>query len=178
MKKQQVKKGSNTYYLLGTDINDTKYWLVSPSWDCDWYWGFGYIKTFERNFAPNIARDLDMHVHVDTSDKVIADGKNIFTDGFFADPTFSDNEGWKLRELFAQFYTLHEAYKIFRSGNAHVSGSIKPVAQNKFYATDLAREILPEIMIQILAILETENSSRSIVFEQADKINKDKAGLR
>ena len=38
--RQQDKKKE---YLLGTDEYGIKYWLESESWDCNWYWGFGYL---------------------------------------------------------------------------------------------------------------------------------------
>lgn len=28
---------------LGTTLDNEKLYLSKPSWDCDWYWGFGYV---------------------------------------------------------------------------------------------------------------------------------------
>jgi hypothetical protein len=40
-------------YLIGKDKSGTNYWLESPSWDCDWYWGFGYIETYVKCISGN-----------------------------------------------------------------------------------------------------------------------------
>lgn len=34
-------------FLLGIDEYEQEYWLKESSWDCNWYWGFGYIFTFD-----------------------------------------------------------------------------------------------------------------------------------
>ena len=41
---KQIKKyNQNGKYLLGINKEDKKVYLTKPSWDCSWYWGFGYI---------------------------------------------------------------------------------------------------------------------------------------
>ena len=37
------------FYLLGRDEEGINYWLEEPSWDCGWYWGFGYVETYTTN---------------------------------------------------------------------------------------------------------------------------------
>ena len=49
MKKQTTTAFKKKIYLLGADAEGTKYWLEAPSWDCDWYWGFGYVETYTNN---------------------------------------------------------------------------------------------------------------------------------
>lgn len=58
MEKQKITKFGDDYYLLGINQNNEKVWLKQPSWDCDWYWGLGYVQTFEENYS-----DIDMHTH-------------------------------------------------------------------------------------------------------------------
>lgn len=38
-----IKQNLNKLWYLGKDQYDTRYYLSAPRWDCDWYWGFGYI---------------------------------------------------------------------------------------------------------------------------------------
>lgn len=45
MKKTIRETNTGTYFLLGCDSENIMYWLKSPSWDCGWYWGFGYIRS-------------------------------------------------------------------------------------------------------------------------------------
>ena len=45
MKKEKRKAFGKKIYLLGKDAEGVKYWLEEASWDCNWYYGFGYIET-------------------------------------------------------------------------------------------------------------------------------------
>ena len=66
MKKQTTIAFNKKIYLLGADAEGTKYWLEAPSWDCDRYWGFGYVETYTNNDCPNKSRDINSHQHFDS----------------------------------------------------------------------------------------------------------------
>ena len=59
IKKEKDHAFGKDVYLLGKDAEGVKYWLESPSWDCGWYWGFGYVETYQRNWRPSLARDIE-----------------------------------------------------------------------------------------------------------------------
>ena len=63
--KKQSKAFGKDIYLLGEDQDGIKYWLQSPSFDCGWYWGFGYIMTYTNNRRPDLAKDIDSHQHIE-----------------------------------------------------------------------------------------------------------------
>lgn len=63
MKKQKSKAFRKEIYLLGCDSSGQNYWLEAPSWDCNWYWGFGYIETYTNNSNPSISKDIESHQH-------------------------------------------------------------------------------------------------------------------
>jgi hypothetical protein len=63
MEKQKDHAFGKDVYLLGTDENGIRYWLEAASWDCGWYWGFGYIETYKNNQTPSKAQDFDSHEH-------------------------------------------------------------------------------------------------------------------
>ena len=46
LNKKKIHVFGKDAYLLGKDDQGIQYWLESPSWDCDWYWGFGYVETY------------------------------------------------------------------------------------------------------------------------------------
>jgi hypothetical protein len=35
------------HYFLGKNHDNENVYLIEPSWDCNWYWGFGYIQTYK-----------------------------------------------------------------------------------------------------------------------------------
>jgi len=63
MKKRISEAFGKKVYLLGKDDEGTLYWLEAPSWDCGWYWGFGYIETYTNNNNPNRSQDITSHQH-------------------------------------------------------------------------------------------------------------------
>lgn len=105
-------------YLLGKNGNGTKYWLKAPSWDCNWYWRFGYIVTYEGNCKPEDALDLNLHTHADNfMDWCIEwSGKK----PVLKETTFSEHEAWKLSELFKRFYMFEDLAAYYRRGSVRI----------------------------------------------------------
>ena len=59
MEKQKITKFGDDYYLLGINQENEKVWLEKPSWDCDWYWGFGYVEIFNQNYSVPLCHKRD-----------------------------------------------------------------------------------------------------------------------
>lgn len=98
MKKRTTKAFGKKVYLLGTDEYDRYLWLEAPSWDCGWYWGFGYIEEYTNHKNPSIAIDINMHTHWSIIHK---DAKLPFKE-----ITMSKTEYINVKRLFAEFYAL------------------------------------------------------------------------
>ena len=115
MKKQTIEKFGNKYYLLGTRKEDNKkIWLQEGSFDCDWYWGVGYVEVFNRNYT-----DISEHTHFDS----LFLKRNIFDSfkDYFKDTTLSDNEIWQLLELMQTIYTLREMSDTIHRRGSHIT---------------------------------------------------------
>jgi len=161
MKKQRSQAFKKEIYLLGSDAEGVKYWLETPSWDCGWYWGFGYVETYTNNTDPSKARDVESHQHADGEYKSQCvnptSDTNIFTGDFLIQKTFKDTEGWKLRELMATFYHLKEQATFFDHGGMHITTN--PLAR-QFAKPERAKNInekdIPAVTAEILAILSPE----------------------
>ena len=159
-KKISVRRGKKLY-LLGKGTDGTYYWLVEPSWDCDWYWGFGYVQTFTNNTRPDLARDLESHLHIDSCfmGKIGENGEYIYN--IFDAPrlkggtTFTEKEGWELSELFSQFYTLRKSSDLFHSRKSNVSStSVKHDNETCGEIYDyINNEMMPAIFARIKEIL-------------------------
>jgi hypothetical protein len=129
-------------YLVGEDNEGTKYWLDAPSWDCDWYWGFGYIGT------------KDSHQHADGKYGPDYPDSNLFTGKFLVKKTFTENEGWKLRELFATFYQLRKQAELVGRGGMHVTTNpLNELLTDKKQAEDINKRLLPAVMKAITDLL-------------------------
>jgi len=145
-------------YLLGKDSDGTRYWLEAPRWDCDWYWGFGYVETYKRNAAPSKAYDIDSHQHIDSSFMGSIDGKyihNIYNCPTLSETTFTESEGWQLSELFKQFYLLREMadFSHKEKPGCHVTTSPVDHGDMTEWNNHINKVMMPKIFEAILAIL-------------------------
>ena len=41
--------GNKRSFFIGKDAEGVSYWIEEPSWDCDWYWGFGYVQGYQSD---------------------------------------------------------------------------------------------------------------------------------
>ena len=144
--------------LLG-QVNGENIYLTSPSWDCDWYWGFGYLG------------NKNCHYHIDglKTIETYNFGKKCFEyefvnlyDGLkrhFDEGTFivtKDKDIWKLAELFASFYLLRKTAEMYHLGGAHyTSNPCKDLIKNDIEYQRINNEVLPVIFDEIYKILES-----------------------
>ena len=110
--KDTIRLGMVSKRYANKDIAGQTLHLTKHSWDCGWYWGFGYIGN--RN----------LHIHF----KECFLNNKSFTDtevGMIFDETnINQEEWWILRDLFVSAYALqdaaatyhyqgHQTYKVF-----------------------------------------------------------------
>ena len=101
-----------TKKYLGKTRDDYKHaagesiYLKKHSWDCGWYWGFGYVG------------NGTMHTHFDSIflNSSITDIKDIFKK-----TKITQEQWWTLRDLFIQAYTLKKCAEVYRHGGHQTS---------------------------------------------------------
>lgn len=103
-------------------------YLTRPSFDCNWYWGFGYLGN--RN----------CHYHLDG----IAKGENInFYDAlkkhFGASFIVKGDAVWKFAEIVLTIYTLKKTAELFHLGGSHMTTN--PAADTLKAKSDWEKEI-------------------------------------
>lgn len=79
----------------------TRFYIDKHKWDCDWYWGFGYIGNSE------------LLTHFDS---VFLNEAENEVNKIFIKPVFTQGEWWVIRDLFIQAYGLSEAAEIYQHG--------------------------------------------------------------
>jgi hypothetical protein len=79
-------------------INNEKLYLEKHSWDCGWYWGFGYIG------------NKNLHTHYDIMMHDF-EFKNIWQE-----TPFTDNQWYVINDLFIQAYALKKAADVYKHG--------------------------------------------------------------
>ena len=172
MKKKRLlrKRTSSAFgkkiYLLGKGRDNRLLWLEEPSWDCDWYWGFGYVETYTNNKNPRDARDIDSHQHIVNllGEGMRKDGDycyNMFNSKIFKNTTFTAEEGWELTELFKRFYLLQKVAEYYWYGGAGVSTIEGFSRKNRKRANIINQKEIPEITKRILDMLSPRIPSRT-----------------
>jgi len=111
--------------------------LEKHSWDCGWYWGFGYLESrhsyfhFE-NVIPNESGKNFLTFDLNYKERIDLDSKL---------------DGWVLMELFAQAYALKHAAELYYMGHAGI-GDAKGLGIRK------DREKAKEINSELEAVLD------------------------
>lgn len=152
LEKQTVHKFGE-HYLIGKDSTGTKYYLKAPSWDCGWYWGFGYIRTYTNNAQPTRSRDISSHFH--------ADNFYSFSENLTS-TVYTEDEQWALFELFKNFYTLRNLAKAQASEGKE--GNFTSKRHGFDYRTliregvNINKDCIPQVMAKIVSILTGENA--------------------
>lgn len=152
LNKQKSHAFGKDIYLLGTDADGIKYWLEAPSWDCGWYWGFGYIETYTNNGSPSNSKDILSHQHADNFMSKWFKSWN-GSKPILENTTFTEKEGWELSELFEQFYFLQKAAENFARGKCHVDNAQVNSWENKPLAEEINKKHIPNVTARILQIL-------------------------
>ena len=123
-------------------VNNESIFLSPPSWECNWYWGFGYLGN----------KDCHYHLSELSKDYDLFDGiKNHFGDSFIIK---DDNDIWTFAELMQTFYNLQEAAEVFGRGGSHYANNpCKNIIINKEVVTKINDIIIPTIFEETYKIL-------------------------
>ena len=155
MEKQVKKAFGKNVYLLGADKEGTYYWLEEATWDCGWYWGFGYVETYTNNKRPDISRDIISHQHFDglffNGDKMC---KDMFDD-FFTETPLNDSEKLELLELMKTIYNLKEYSDVIYHGGSYItSNPLKELVKNPREYERINKVVLPQLFEKVYKILK------------------------
>ena len=139
-------------YYLGADEEGTNYFLPEATWDCNWYWGGGYVETYTNNDAPECSKDINSHEQFNTKfptwDKFFK---------FFTTSPFTDEEKWTIYELMKSFYTARNYSDMLSRGGSHITKN--PARDSIVNAEEYNRinkKVIPAIMTELYKILGGE----------------------
>lgn len=139
-----------TKILLGYNNNEPIY-LSPPSWDCGWYWGFGYLG------------NNNCHYHIDEMNKDI-NLHDAFIEHFGNTLKVKPSDIWTLAELFETFYKLKTVTEILGSGSANLtSNPCKDLIINKDEVTRINNIVLPQVFEEIYKILYRNQRQRKTI---------------
>ena len=149
LKKKVFERNGKKYFLLGK-LNGENYWLESASFDCGWYWGFGYIEVFNH-----FKTDIVEHTHYNCmlfKQNQKGDFIHILRDIPNFKTPLTEPEQWELSELMKEFYTLSDTARLFYSGNSNYTTSKVNLKNMELY-NKINKEMLPKIFDRVYEIL-------------------------
>jgi hypothetical protein len=88
----------------GTFADGEQVFLEKHKWNCEWYWGFGYLG------------NSCCHFHFDSILKDSKTADELFKKTKHIKRPFSNKDWWILRDLFKQAYALKRAAEIYQYG--------------------------------------------------------------
>lgn len=139
------------HYLLGVAAESGRHvYLEAPSWDCGWYWGFGYLHSFTNDRCPEKSADINEHFHFDGA---FLESKQCAFDafkGYFRETVLTDDEIWMLCDYMRTFYTLKDAAELFYSGSSHYTEKAKvEILKDESLWRRINEELLPAVFDKI-----------------------------
>lgn len=149
MKKQIINKLDSTFYLLGTNKDGEKVYLQKATFDCNWYWGIGYINTFNRNYT-----DITSHSHFDTTISTWDE----FND-YFEETVLTNSEKWQLLELMRTLYTLRRmSDAIYTGGSLYTRNEVEQELLKEYQPMydKINNETIPTLLNEVYKLLGGE----------------------
>ena len=153
-KKHKSRAFGKDIYFIGQDRNGINYWLEQATWDCEWFWGFGYIESYTNNNNPSRAWDISSHSNFGGLNRY--NNKNLY-DAFkekFVNTPLSDKELWMLCELMKSYYTLREYSDMLHVGGSHyTTNPCSELIKNNEEYDRINKIVIPAICEQVYELL-------------------------
>lgn len=151
----------NKYHYLGTGKDGQNFWLQEATFDCDWYWGIGYVEAFTNNNYPWMSRDIEQHTHFDylMEQQIYPDGTNMnWWDGFknvFNNTLLTDSELWTVIEIMKSLYTARKySDMLYRGGSHYTSNPVSETIKNDAEYERINKIVIPALSEKLYRILD------------------------
>lgn len=130
--------------FFGTRKEDnTKIYLSAATWDCGWYWGFGYLGNKNEHYHLN---DYKNGRNINMYDALVED--------YDLNPGIKANL-WVFCELALTIYALRNTAEVLGRGGSHMTTN--PCADliiNKDEVNRINEVVLPELMTKLYELFE------------------------
>jgi len=113
IKETQSYNKKDDLCILGEEL-----FLDKHSWDCDWYWGFGYIGN----------KNLHTHAEVFINELIWSDVEDVFKESIFK----NNNDFWVFKDLLKQAYALKKTADVYKyGGNCFIKEGLTDIIKSK-----------------------------------------------
>ena len=160
LKKKIVRAFRNTHYLSGQHDDGVKWYLRKSTWDCGWYWGFGYLDSFTNNACPEKSKDIAGHTHLSSLMFELCGSGVGALKNRFKERVLADDELFRFVDYAKSAYALKEAAELFGRGHsnytekAKIDGLVKPD-----WVKEINEKMIPEIDAEIEKMLSPDEEN-------------------
>ena len=160
LKKKIIHAFGNTYYLFGKDEDGVKWYLQKSTWDCGWYWGFGYLDSFTNNACPEKSKDISGHTHLSSLMVELCGSGVGALKNRFKECVLTDDELFRFVDYAKSVYALKEAAELFGRGHsnyterAKIDDLVKPD-----WVKEINEKMIPEINRAIEGLLSPDEEN-------------------
>jgi hypothetical protein len=128
--------------LLGINDGENIY-LSDPTWDCGWYWGFGYLG------------NKNCHYHLSGLPKQYNTDMKTALDLHFGDTLrIAPSEKWLFAELVQTAYALKETAEVLGRGGSHLTtNTLCELIKNPAEVERINKVLLPAIFDEMHGIM-------------------------
>lgn len=125
--------------------------ITKPSFDCGWYWSFGYLGNKDLHYHLESYSHKEHHFILnDGTTKCITENRNInMRDALLLDYELCENikdNLWVFCELSTTIYDLKKAAEIFHIGGSHYTENpLKTLLKREYLNTLLNETIIPKL---------------------------------
>ena len=141
--------------LLGYN-NDLPIFLSPPSWDCGWYWGWGYLENKDCYYHVEGLKKIQTYNHKkEVQEYEFCDLKTGFDKHFGDSFIIKETQRWEFAELFQSFYYLKNIAEVYNRGGSHLT--INPCSELIKNINEVKRIneiLLPKIFEETYKIIE------------------------
>jgi hypothetical protein len=136
---------------LGTMHDGEAIYLRRHTWDCGWYWAFGYVGN--RN----------LHFHFEALYTGV-NGRKYGVEEIFKKTKIEQSQWWVLRDLFIQAYALKRAAEVYRNGGHQTNiDGVTDILRSPKKAKMLNKD-LEKVLDKIWSIAQDINNQNSATF--------------
>lgn len=139
---------------LGTRKEDgVRITLYAPSWDCDWYWGFGYLGNENEHFhlsglASGGNRNLYDALREDYElNTALSEGRDL----------------WLFCELMTTAYTLKGASELFYRGGSHYCmNPLRDLLRDNSMYEEINYTLIPSVLDEVYKLFDTGSHKKGL----------------
>jgi len=139
---KNIDWNTKIFFGINKETNERIY-LDKPSWDCGWYWGFGYLG------------NKDCHYHLSS----YKNGRNInMYDALITDYDLNakiKENLWEFCELVESSYVLKETAEVLGRGGSHYTTNVcSDIIKNEVEVKRINEVVLPKIFDALYKIIK------------------------